>query len=126
MNYYRLPMFLKIIPIFSQKTAILSESLLMLLRHCSQAVSCCKLQPLSSDCELVDAETSSTMSMGSGSDCDAPITEDSSESEEEVSSSDSEKDVHSSEDEYELGTPDDAGPSGSQAVDEGPSYDTDE
>ena len=81
---------------------------------------------LSSDCELVDAETSSTMSMGSGSDCDAPITEDSSESEEEVSSSDSEKDVHSSEDEYELGTPDDAGPSGSQAVDEGPSYDTDE
>ncbi len=69
------------------------------------------------------------MSMGSGSDCDAPITEDSSESEEEVSSSDSEKDVHSSEDEYELGTPDessDAGPSGSQAVDEGPSYDTDE
>ena len=69
------------------------------------------------------------MSMGSGSDCDAPITEDSSESEEEVSSSDSEKDVHSSEDEYELGTPDessDAGPSGSQAVDEGPSYDTDD
>ncbi len=76
--------------------------------------------PLSSDCELVDAETSSTMSMGSGSDCDASITEDSSESEEEVSSSDSEKDVHSSEDEYELGTSDDAGPSGSQAVDEGP------
>ena len=63
------------------------------------------------------------MSMGSGSDCDAPITEDSSESEEEVSCSDSEKDVQ---DEYELGTPDDAGPSGSQAVDEGPSYDTDE
>ncbi len=104
-------MFLKIIPIFSLKTAILSESLLML-----------KLVI----CELVDAETSSTMSMGSGSDCDAPITEDSSESEEEVNSSDSEKDVHSSEDEYELGTPDDAGPSGSQAVDEGSSYDTDE
>jgi len=43
-----------------------------------------------------------------------------------VSSSDSEKDVHSSEDEYEFGNPDDAGPSGSQAVDEGPSYDTDD
>ena len=79
--------------------------------------------PLSSDCELVDAETSNT---SSGADCDAPITVDSSESEEEVSSSDSEKDVHSSEDEYEFGNPDDAGPSGSQAVDEGPSYDTDD
>ena len=28
--------------------------------------------------------------------------------------------------EYEFGNPDDAGPSGSQAVDEGPSYDTDD
>ena len=63
--------------------------------------------PLSSDCELVDAETSNT---SSGADCDAPITVDSSESVEEVSSSDSEKDVHSSEDEYEFGNPDDADP----------------